>query len=349
MNFDIKTEQLGDDAYVISLAGEVDLYTAPEFKQQLLDVIAQGGEERHRRLHEHDLHRLDHARRARRRREAAAHERRSALARLQRPQHHEDLRDHRPRPRVHDPRDAGRGGRVSSSRRSPPRSLARRVALLAVLRRSRWRVAAPAGSPTSRRPRRRGSEPAAALRPEVRRLPHARAAGHARDDRAEPRRRVLRPARAKASTRATIQEVVLGQIAYPDRADAGARLAADVPLEGLHRRRARGADAIATYVAAVAGNPQAIAQARQQGGGSRRRTRRRSSPRTAAAATRSPPRARAGTVGPNLDQISPPLAPHHGADPQRRRRDAGVQGSAHRAADRRGRRVRLRESTTVRA
>ena len=42
MNFDIKTEQLGDDAYVISLAGEVDLYTAPEFKQQLLDAISQG-------------------------------------------------------------------------------------------------------------------------------------------------------------------------------------------------------------------------------------------------------------------------------------------------------------------
>ena len=42
MNFDIKTEQLSDDTYVISLAGEVDLYTAPEFKQQLLEVIAQG-------------------------------------------------------------------------------------------------------------------------------------------------------------------------------------------------------------------------------------------------------------------------------------------------------------------
>jgi anti-sigma B factor antagonist len=28
--------------YVISLAGEVDLYTAPEFKQQLLEVIGQG-------------------------------------------------------------------------------------------------------------------------------------------------------------------------------------------------------------------------------------------------------------------------------------------------------------------
>ena len=45
MNFDIKTEQLGEDAYVISLAGEVDLYTAPEFKQQLLDVIAKGAKD----------------------------------------------------------------------------------------------------------------------------------------------------------------------------------------------------------------------------------------------------------------------------------------------------------------
>ena len=45
MNFDIKTEQLADDTYVISLAGEVDLYTAPEFKQQLLEVIGQGGKQ----------------------------------------------------------------------------------------------------------------------------------------------------------------------------------------------------------------------------------------------------------------------------------------------------------------
>jgi anti-sigma B factor antagonist len=42
MNFDIKTEQLSQNAYVVSLAGEVDLYTAPEFKQQLLEVISQG-------------------------------------------------------------------------------------------------------------------------------------------------------------------------------------------------------------------------------------------------------------------------------------------------------------------
>jgi anti-sigma B factor antagonist len=45
MDFDIKTEQLSGEAYVISLTGEVDLYTAPEFKQQLLEVIGQGGKE----------------------------------------------------------------------------------------------------------------------------------------------------------------------------------------------------------------------------------------------------------------------------------------------------------------
>src|SRR6201989_1211888 len=45
MNFDISTEQLSDDAYVIALSGEVDLYTAPEFKQQLLDVIAKGAKQ----------------------------------------------------------------------------------------------------------------------------------------------------------------------------------------------------------------------------------------------------------------------------------------------------------------
>src|ERR671934_1886240 len=45
MNFDITTKQLDGDAYVISFAGEVDLYNAPEFKQQLLDVIAQGGKQ----------------------------------------------------------------------------------------------------------------------------------------------------------------------------------------------------------------------------------------------------------------------------------------------------------------
>ena len=45
MNFDIKTEEMGSDAYVIALAGEVDLYTAPEFKEQLLQVIGRGAKD----------------------------------------------------------------------------------------------------------------------------------------------------------------------------------------------------------------------------------------------------------------------------------------------------------------
>jgi anti-sigma B factor antagonist len=42
MNFDINTERLDDGTAVLTLAGEVDLYTAPDFKQQLLEVISDG-------------------------------------------------------------------------------------------------------------------------------------------------------------------------------------------------------------------------------------------------------------------------------------------------------------------
>ena len=42
MNFDIKTEPLSEHAYVVSVAGEVDLYVAPELKQQLLDAVGRG-------------------------------------------------------------------------------------------------------------------------------------------------------------------------------------------------------------------------------------------------------------------------------------------------------------------
>ena len=42
MDFSVRTEQLSGDAYLIALTGEVDLYTAPEFKQELLDAIAKG-------------------------------------------------------------------------------------------------------------------------------------------------------------------------------------------------------------------------------------------------------------------------------------------------------------------
>jgi anti-sigma B factor antagonist len=45
VNFDVKTEKVDESTYVIALAGEVDLYTAPEFKEQLLDVIGKGGKD----------------------------------------------------------------------------------------------------------------------------------------------------------------------------------------------------------------------------------------------------------------------------------------------------------------
>ena len=95
MNFDIKTEPVGGEAYVIALSGEVDLYTAPEFKQQLLEVIGQGA--KHVVVDFTETTFIDSTtlgvlvggvKRLR-------PERRPAVARLQRPQHHEDLRDHR--------------------------------------------------------------------------------------------------------------------------------------------------------------------------------------------------------------------------------------------------------------
>ena len=42
MNFEISTEKVDDDVYVIALGGEVDLYTAPEFKEALLEAIGEG-------------------------------------------------------------------------------------------------------------------------------------------------------------------------------------------------------------------------------------------------------------------------------------------------------------------
>ena len=45
MNFHIQDEAIDDSTHVIELGGEVDLYTAPEFKQQLLDVIGTGGKD----------------------------------------------------------------------------------------------------------------------------------------------------------------------------------------------------------------------------------------------------------------------------------------------------------------
>lgn len=42
MNFQVQSSTLREDASVVELAGEVDLYTAPELKQELVRVIEAG-------------------------------------------------------------------------------------------------------------------------------------------------------------------------------------------------------------------------------------------------------------------------------------------------------------------
>jgi anti-sigma B factor antagonist len=45
VDFSIETEQVGSAKHVIALTGEVDLYTAPELKTQMLEVIANGAKD----------------------------------------------------------------------------------------------------------------------------------------------------------------------------------------------------------------------------------------------------------------------------------------------------------------
>ena len=42
MNFHIEDEAVDDSTHVIELGGEVDLYTAPEFKERMVELIESG-------------------------------------------------------------------------------------------------------------------------------------------------------------------------------------------------------------------------------------------------------------------------------------------------------------------
>ena len=42
MNFKISDEEIDDQTHVISLGGEIDLYTAPEFKERMVELIEAG-------------------------------------------------------------------------------------------------------------------------------------------------------------------------------------------------------------------------------------------------------------------------------------------------------------------
>ncbi len=45
MNFQISDEEIDDQTHVIALGGEIDLYTAPEFKERMVELI-EGGTKR---------------------------------------------------------------------------------------------------------------------------------------------------------------------------------------------------------------------------------------------------------------------------------------------------------------
>jgi len=42
VDFDLVTRELGEGTFVVGLTGEVDLYTAPELKSELLRLVAEG-------------------------------------------------------------------------------------------------------------------------------------------------------------------------------------------------------------------------------------------------------------------------------------------------------------------
>jgi anti-sigma B factor antagonist len=43
LEFSVKTAQLGDDAYIVSVKGEADLQTAPQIELELQDILRRGG------------------------------------------------------------------------------------------------------------------------------------------------------------------------------------------------------------------------------------------------------------------------------------------------------------------
>jgi mono/diheme cytochrome c family protein len=115
--------------------------------------------------------------------------------------------------------------------------------------------------------------------------------------------------RAEGFDESSIREVVLGQMRFPIAPMPEPDSPQMFPSKDYtDAEREAAMSAIATYVAQVAANPQAIAQAQQQGGGTSASdpkglfTQNCGSCHVLGAAGTS------GQVGPNLDQISPPLA-----------------------------------------
>ena len=119
MNFHIQDEAIDDTTHVIELGGEVDLYTAPEFKERMVELIESGKKQIVVDLSKATF--IDSTTLGvlvggvKRLRPAGG----SLALVVHGREHHEDLRDHRARPGVSDPRIPRRSARG--------RGLARRI------------------------------------------------------------------------------------------------------------------------------------------------------------------------------------------------------------------------------
>ena len=151
------------------------------------------------------------------------------------------------------------------------------------------------------------------------------AAGSTGHDRARTSTTRSRPTRKQGFKQSTIQNVVLDQIreASPPMPKNLVKGQDARGRRRLRRRRRRHRGANAKPPSQLGNDGKAIFQANC------------ASCHTLAAADAT------GTIGPNLDQLKPSEADRQASGRGRRRRHAGVQGQAHRRADRRGREVRL--------
>ena len=335
MNFDIKTEQLSADAYVISLTGEVDLYTAPEFKQQLLEVIGQGGKEvvvdfsdttfidsttlgvlvggvKRLRTNDGQLSLVCSDRNITKIFEITGLDQVFTIY----PTREEAV--------------SALGVPKVEARRTGSRALGAGLAAAALLAAGcgTGGVASAGGPPDTQNGQ-------TALHGEAAAVPHALGGRHERHDRPEPRQRLRRPTSSRASSRArsrTSSSTRSGSA--PGRARDRTRRASTSSsmLPQAIARRApmpanivTGQDAIdvAAYVASVAGTagyhgrrirePGTDGKAIFKGAGC-------AGCHTLAAAGAT------GTIGPNLDQLKPSVGDRGAPGDGRRRRDAGVQG-----------------------
>ena len=80
-DFSTRWEPLREGLGLVELGGEIDLYTAPRFKDDLVARHRRRRPRRDRRPHRGDLHRLDGARSPHQRRQAPARGRRAAVHR----------------------------------------------------------------------------------------------------------------------------------------------------------------------------------------------------------------------------------------------------------------------------